>query len=69
MANIDETVWEEEGKQNQAECLCLGCGFTHFVPVDLLIIEETDEYGNDMVTNPTCSECGQILMLVKPDRA
>ncbi len=62
--SIDETTWEGEDEPGkEVECLCLGCGYTHFVPADILIMDTAEE-GSKLAANPICSECGQVLMVV-----
>ncbi len=60
--NLDETTWEDE-QGKKVECLCLGCGYTHIVPSDIIIIDG-DEGDSKLLASPICSECGQVLMIV-----
>ncbi len=67
--SIDETIWdasEGQGFENkEIECICLVCGYTHFVPANLIAVEDTDEKGRDILSFPACSDCSGYLMTVK----
>lgn len=64
---IDETIWdcgEDCSMNDEMECMCLGCGISHFFPSGILIIELTEEEGRKILTHPNCSECGDVLMII-----
>ena len=64
---IDETIWDREeyrSMDDQTECMCLECGISHYLPSDILIIEQTEKEGRKTLTYPNCSECGGVLMII-----
>ncbi len=65
--DIDETIWDggEDGSMNdEMECMCLGCGISHFLPSGILRIEQIEEEGRKILTYPNCSECGDVLIII-----